>query len=535
MTPGWRKLFKLIPGYDPEKTAPEGAFFDAKVAGRTIYFFHKHLSHVEGELAGTPFRLAPWQMAQVGCAFGWFNADGRRRYREVFDYEPRKNGKSTKCGGLVNLVAICDDEPGAQLYSAAADREQAALIYRQAKGMILNHPELSEHCRIYSSFKSIEYANNVVYKALSSDADTKHGFNTHFCIVDELHAHANRTLLDVLMTSTGSRRQPMVWMITTADFDRESICNEKYDYASKVRDGVIEDPSFLPLIYEASVENDWRKPETWAKANPNLGVSVSYDYLQRECKRAMEVPSYENTFKRFHLNIRTQNDVRWIPLELWDACTEKVDPVALLGRPCFGGLDLSTTTDITAFVLVFPPDAEDGLWHVLPHFFIPEVNAEKRQRRDKVPYMDWIREGLIHATPGPTVDYAYLRKQIHELADQYMIRDIGYDRWNASQIVTELEGDGLKMEKFGQGYASMSAPSKHFEKLIVAKQLVHGGNKVLRWMASHVSVSVDAAENIKPDKAKSTERIDGIVATVMAIGRAIVEPPVPELEFRVIG
>jgi phage terminase large subunit-like protein len=519
----WRDLFALIPGYDPIATAGD-CWFDAATADKAIAFFETYLTHIEGEKAGKPFALVPWQAAQVGCAFGWMRPDGTRRYREVFDFEPRKNGKSTKCGGLVNLVAFCDDEPGAQIYSAAADREQAVLVYRQAKGMILNNPELAAGTKIYATFKSIEYPNGAVYKALSADADTKHGFNTHFVVVDELHAQKNRDLVDVLVTSTGSRRQPMVWYITTSDFDRNSICNEKYDYACKVRDGVIEDPYFLPVIYEASPDDDWTDAKVWRKANPNLGVSISEDYLSRECQRAKEIPSYENTFKRLHLNIRTRTDRKWLDLDKWIACNGEVDEKMLEGRPCYSGLDLSSKVDITAHVIVFPPHGDDNLWRVLPRFWIPADSARQRERRDRVPYETWARQGFIHTTPGNVVDYDFIKASVLEDGTRFGIKEIAYDPWAATQIALQLQAEGATVIEFGQGYKSMSEPSKELEKLVQSETLAHGAHPVLKWMASNTTVESDAAGNIKPSKGRSTEKIDGIVSLVMAIGRAICNP-----------
>lgn len=523
----WRELFRLIPGYDPIASAPAGAWFDADTADKCVLFFETYLSHIEGQIAGQPLRLEPWQQAIVGCAFGWKLADGTRRYREVFQYVPRKNGKSTMLGGLVNLVAFCDDEPGGQIYSAAAEREQAALVYRQAKGMILNNPELSAGVKLYATFKSIEYPNGVVYKALSADADTKHGFNSSFICSDELHAHRSRDLIDVLQTSTGSRRQPMLWHITTADFDRESICNEKYDYACKVRDNGGDperpgfDPAFLPVIFEAKPDADWTDPAVWRRANPNLNVSVSEDYLRRECQRAKETPTYLNTFKRLHLNIRTTNDVAWLLMEKWDACGGPVDEAALAGRRCYGGLDLSSKIDITAWSMVFPPDGDDPLWRILVRFWVPGDNARQRERRDRVPYQTWERLGLIRFTEGNVIDYDVVKAQILADAKQFDLQEIAYDPWNATQIALQLQGDGAKVVEFGQGYRSMSEPTKEMEKLIVAGDIAHGGNAVLRWMAGNTAVESDPAGNIKPSKKKSTERIDGIVAAVMALGRAI--------------
>ncbi len=523
----WLDLFKLIPGYDPVATAGD-CWFDEATADKVVSFFETYLCHIEGALAGQPLRLADWQAAHVGCAFGWKRRDGTRRYREVFDYEPRKNGKSTKLGGLVNMVAFCDEEPGAQIYSAAAEREQAALVYRQAKGMILNNPELSNGVKIYTTFKSIEYPNGAVYKALSADADTKHGFNTHFVVVDELHAQPNRNLVDVLCTSTGSRRQPMVWYITTADFDRQSICNEKLDYAKKVRDGVIQDVSFLPIIYEAAMEDDWRSPATWRKANPNLGVSISEEYLERECQRAQETPTYENTFKRLHLNMRTQNDVRWLDMERWDKCRGPLDwkemREHLKGKECIGALDIGSTADLTALCLLHrdsPEDAYQAAWW----FWAPALKAALRERRDRVPYETWARQGLITLTDGDETDYGKVLADINALAEGYGIKEMAVDRlFQGAQLSQNLTQAGFNVVTFGMGFLSMTAPSKEFERLINRGEIHHGGNPVLKWMAQNVAAELDAAGNIKPSKKKSTGRIDGIVTLIMALGRALVSP-----------
>jgi phage terminase large subunit-like protein len=528
----WLDLFKLLPGYDPVATAADGDWFSVEFAESAIKFFWKYLTHVEGALAGKPFELCPWQQAIVGAAFGWKRSDGTRRYREVFQFVPRKNGKSTMLGGLINLVAFCDKEPGAQLYSAAAEREQAALVHRQAKGMILANPELSHGTRIYATFKSIEYPTGSVYKALSADADTKHGLNVHFACIDELHNQPNRELVEVLMTGTGARRQPLIWHITTADYDRESICNEKYDYACKVRDGVIEDRGFLPVIFEALKDDDWKSEEVWAKANPNLGVSVSLDYLRRECKRAQEVPAYENTFKRLHLNMRTQQDVRWLSLEQWDLCAgldEGETPAEWLARTerecanreCYAAIDLSSISDVTAKVSVFRDD--DGGYTILPRFWLPEETAKIRDRKDRVPYLTWAREGFIRFTAGNRIDYSFIRQEINEQSKVQTIKEIAYDPWNAQQLATQLgEKDGFEMVEFRQGTISMNEPCKELERLIGSKLLRHGNNPVLRWMVSNVCVKIDESGNLRPDKKRSSEKIDGVVALIMAIGRAMV-------------
>ena len=439
---------RSIPGYDPFASAGD-CRFDARAGWLAIDFFRDCLTFTAGEWMGRPFVLQPWQQAIIGNLFGWKRPDGRRRYREAFIYVPRKSGKSEMAGGLGCLLTFADGEPAAQVYCAAADRDQARLVFNAAKTMVLAEPELDARGRIYTNSIVVESTGSVL-KVVSAEAYSKHGINAHGIIIDELHAQPNRELVDALTTSTGARRQPLIVYITTADFDRESICNEKYDYACKVRDAIIEDPAFLPVIYEAGADEDWTDPAVWAKANPNLGVSVRQEYLERECKRAQETPTYENTFKRLHLNLRTQQDVRWLSLEAWDACGgEPIDESSLAKRRCWAGLDLSTTTDISALVLVFPDP--DGGVTLLPWFWIPGDNARKRENRDRVPYETWARQGLIEMTPGNVIDYDYIRARINDLSKRFNIREIAIDPWNATQLALQLQGDGFEVVTFGQG------------------------------------------------------------------------------------
>jgi len=339
-------------------------------------------------------------------------------------------------------------------------------------------------------------------------------------VVDELHAQPDRDLVDVLITSTGSRRQPLVWYITTADFARDSICNEKYRYACNVLEGVIPDNSFLPAIWEAKTTDDWTSPAVWAKANPNLGVSVSLEYLERECKRAQDVPAYENTFKRLHLNIQTEQDVRAIPMDQWNACGDSYTLDDLAGQTCFGGLDLSTKVDATAFVLVFPEQRR--IW---PIFWVPEETAKMRERQNKTRFDEWIRRGFMRTTPGNSIDHAFIRRTINEVSKQVFIKQIAFDPWNAAQLATELhDQDGFDVVEFRQGYHTMSEPTKMLLADIADGKIQHPNNPCLNWMASNVAVDEDAAGNLKPSKKKSTEKIDGIVAAIMAKGLAALEP-----------
>ena len=491
-------------------------WFDEAAADRAVLFFEAALKHIKGEWAGKPLKLSPWQADQIiRPLFGWKRQDGTRRYRTAYIQIPRKAGKSTLAAGIALYLLMADGEPGAEVYSAAADRDQAAIVFELAKSMADASKALRSRLQAYKR-ALVMPSTASSYKVLSSEAYTKHGLNAHGIVIDEVHALPDRDLWDVLTTSTGARRQPLTVAITTAGFDRHSLCYELYDYGCKVRDGIIQDASFLPVIFEAAQDDDWKDPATWHKAHPGLGVSVKEEYFAAECAKAQQLPTYENTFKRLLLNVWTEQDTRWLPMDAWDACG--ADLPDLEGRACYAGLDLSTTTDITALVLAFPIG---GTIHLLPFFWVPRDGIAKRAKRDRVPYDTWAAHGDIYATEGNVLDYESIRLKINELSERYHIKEIAIDRWNATQLATQLTGDGFNVIGFGQGFASMSAPCKELERRILGREINHGDNPVLRWMASNVSVTMDPAGNMKADKAKSTERIDGIVATLMALGRVM--------------
>lgn len=500
-----------------KSSSTEGEFwFDKAAADRAERFFETCLTHTKGEWAGTPLKLATWQAERIiRPLFGWKRADGTRRYRTAYIQIPRKAGKSTLAAGIALYLLMADGEPGAEVYSAAADREQAAIVFEMAKNMAEASEPLRKRVQPFKRALTVPSTASS-YKVLSSEAYTKHGLSAHGIVVDEVHVLPDRELWDVLTTSTGARRQPLTVAITTAGFDRHSLCFELYDYGCKVRDGIIDDPAFLPVIYEAEPDDDWKSPQTWRKANPGFGVSVKEEYFAAECAKAQQMPTYENTFKRLLLNIWTEQDTRWLPMDAWDACGGELPD--LEGRPCYAGLDLSTTTDITALVLAFPIGPTV---YLLPFFWVPQEGIHKRAKRDRVPYDVWVRQGHIEATAGSVIDYDAIRAKINALAERFNIREIAVDRWNATQLATQLTGDGFEIVAFGQGYASMSAPCKELEKRVLGREINHGNNPVLRWMASSVSVTMDPAGNMKADKAKSSERIDGIVAALMALGRVI--------------
>lgn len=493
--------------------------YDERAASKATRFIEKVLVHCDGEWANVPFTLLPWQRALVEQLFGTLNEDGKRQYRTCYCEIPRKNGKSETAAAIALYLLFADEEPGAQVYGAAGDRDQAGIVFRVAAEMVRRAPVLAKRAQVVDSVKRIAVpATASFYRAIPADAAGSHGFNASGVIVDETHVQPNRDLIDVLNTSTGARRQPLTFYITTAGYDKQSICWELHDYATKVRDGVIDDPTFLPVLYGTAEGDDWKNPATWAKANPSLGQTVKLDYLERECKRAQETPAYENTFRRLHLNQWTAQETRWLPVEKWEACQAEIDWEEYRGRRCFAGLDLSSTTDLSAFVLLFPE--EDGGLTVRAWHWMPEACMAERERRDRVPYSLWARQGWITPTPGNVIDYTFIEATLADLAEKYEIRECGYDPWNAMQLVLWLQDKGMAMVPVRQGYGSLSAPTKELEKLVLGRKIRHDGNPLLRWEVDCVTVASDPAGNVKPvkpDRVKSSGRIDGVAAMVDAL------------------
>jgi len=490
-------------------------YFDKKSAERAIGFIETFITHTKGELTGQPLKLEKWQSKIVGDIFGWKNKETNlRKYRTVFIEVPRKNGKSTLCAAIGLYMLFADEERGSEVYSAAGDRSQAGIVFEIAKGMLQQNAELSLRGKAYRNSIVNESKGNF-YQAISSDSKTKHGFNANCIIFDELHTQPNRDLWDTLTTSTGSRRQPLTIAITTAGYDKQSICYEIYTYAKKVLEGTIKDESFYSVIYESDNDDDITLESTWKKANPNYGISLKKEYMQRESQRAVDVPSYQNTFRRLMLNQWTDSHSAWLTSGEWNACHQDFDYSILEGKECWGGLDLASTRDLTAFVLLFNVD---GNFVFIPYIFIPEENAKKRSERDGVDYVAWLRDGHIYGTSGDVADYNFIRAKINELSKKYRIQSICYDRWNASQLVIDLQNDGANMDPFGQGFVSMSMPTKTLEAEILAKNIIHNNNPCINWCMSNVALQEDPAGNIKIAKNKSKEKVDPIIALVMALG-----------------
>ena len=511
---------------DLSSAGARGLRFDLEAARHAIDFFG-FLRHSKGEWAGQVFALAPWQAFVVGSLFGWQRADGLRRFRTGYCAVPRKNGKSTLSAGIGLYLLVADREPGAEVYSAATTRDQARIVFDEAKRMVISSPALKRRVEVLINNLHVE-TSAARFMPLSADASTMDGLNVHGAIIDELHAHRTRHVVDVLETATSARRQPLLFEITTAGYDRHSICYEHHDYGIKVLEGTVQDDSWFAFIAAADEGDDWTSPEVWRKANPSFGLSVKEDDLARKADKAVALPGAQNAFRRMHLNEWTEQAERWIDIAAWDACDAPLDLEELRGRTCFGGLDLSTTTDITALAWVFPPEHDDERWRVLSRYFVPAENLLRRAERDRVPYDLWARQGFIEATSGNVVDYGAIEQRIAGDSALFQVREIAYDPWNATHIALRLQDEGATMIEFRQGFRSMSAPTRELEKLIVSRKLAHGGNPVTRWMAANLAVAQDPAGNLKPAKDKSTERIDGMVALIMAIGRAML-PQEPEL------
>jgi phage terminase large subunit-like protein len=483
------------------------------------------LTHSKGQWAKKPFILIPYQEEFLSQVFGWVDKDGLRMIRTAYLEIPKKNGKSPLAAGVALFLLCADNEPGAEIYGAAGDREQASIVYNYARDMVNNSDYLSERLKIIESRKRIiDMSTGSVFVAVSSDVPTKHGPNLHGVVFDELHAQRNRDLWDTLTTGTAARRQPLITAITTAGIYSENhICWEQHSYGLKVAGDPMSDPTHFSMIFNAERNDDWRDKKTWYKANPALNIFRSLEHIQNEAKKAEQSPAYQNTFCRLFLNQWTAQTERWIDMMRWSKTAGEVFEEDLSGEMCYGGLDLSSRIDLTAFVMVFPE--EGGYFDIVAKFWMPEEEIQHRTRRDNVPYESWVQSGLIKAIPGAVVDLDEVIEDIAYYNNIYNIASIAYDRWGALHISKRIQSEvGVQMIQFGQGYASMSEPSKSLVATIVEQKLRHGNNPVLNWNAESVSVAQDAAGNIKPvkpNKRSSTLRIDGIVSLIMAFSLAL--------------
>lgn len=496
--------------------------FDEEKAKRTVDFINC-LKHTKGKWRGQPFDLLPWQEAIIQDVFGTVKENGYRQYNTAYVEIPKKNGKSELAAGVALYMTCGDNEWGAEVYGCASDRQQASIVFDVAVDMVEQCPALKKRIKPIMSVKRLVYKpTNSFYQVLSAEAYTKHGLNVHAVIFDELHSQPNRELFDVMTKGSGdARTQPLFFLITTAGTDRHSVCFEQHQKAEDILQGRKIDPTFYPVIYGASDDADWSSEDVWRKANPSLGHTIDIEKVRNAYLSAKDNPAEENIFRQLRLNQWVKQSTRWMQMEKWDACTFPVDEREVLGRECYGGLDLSSSIDITAFVLVFPPRNDTEKYILLPYFWIPEENMRLRVRRDHVPYDVWEKQGFLHTTEGNVIHYGFIENFIDDLGKKFHIKEIAFDRWGAVQMVQNLEGLGFTVVPFGQGFKDMSPPTKRLMELVLEKNIAHGGHPVLRWMMDNIFVRTDPAGNIKPDKEKSTEKIDGAVATIMGLDRAI--------------
>lgn len=553
--------------HDLDHAHERGFVFDVQSADHVLHFIGmlRHSKGKWGRGKGELIRLDAWQQFVIWVAFGWkrdnsdrwieTTADGQvqdtrgmRRFRALYEEVARKNGKSTKAAGLGLYLAFADGEPGAEVYSAATKRDQARIVHKEAIRMVRKNAGLKKYINIVKDNLSLEQTASK-YEPLGADSDSTDGLNVHGYIADELHAWKNREMWDVLETATGSREQPMGIAITTAGVDRRSICYEKHEYTRKVlegwKDGSFEDDTWFGIIFTLDDDDDWRDEKVWVKANPNLGVSKYFDDMRMKAKRASQSAAALNNFLRRELNVWVQGVVKWMPMDDWRACNGSVSALEfenrLKGMTCYGGLDLSSTSDITAFVMAFLDEDENVF--VLCRFWVPEDTLEGiphyRSSDDAKHIQQWVKDGFIEATPGNVIDYDFIFEQIEKDADGYKIDQVAFDRWGAARVVQVLENKGMTMVQFGQGFASMNPPMKELERLVLSKKIVHGGNPVLTWMADNLVARMDPAGNVKPDKEKSRDKIDGIVALIMALDLALRHPEKKSVYskrgFRMIG
>ena len=495
-----------------------GLRFDRAAAEYALAFFG-FLRHNKGELAGRVVALEPWQCFAIGAIFGWKRADGTRRFRTGYLELPKKNGKSLIAAGVGLYGLIADRELGAEVYSVATKREQARIVFGTAHDMVRASPELRGLVHILKLNLSVDRTGSK-FEPLAAEEKSADGLNPHFVTVDELHRHRSAALRNLMAAGTAARRQPLMFIITTAgDNDPASAYAVEHDYADKVLIGAAEDDSYFAFITTADDPIKWDDPIQWAMANPNLGVSVKLDFLAEQAAMAKASPSKKADFLRYHLNVRTSDASRAIDLDVWARnAGEPIDLKALAGRKCGLAIDIASKQDIAATVKVFPPIGSDTRWIIVPRFFTPAATLDKRGERDRAHYRLWTDQGWMEATPGNVIDHSRIRDTVLEDGRLFEIETLPYDPWNSTQLAVELQDAGLPVIEFVQGLRSYSAPTKAFLDMLADEKIRHGANPVLTWMASNLHVQRDKNDNLMPTKAASTGRIDGITAAIMALG-----------------
>lgn len=517
-----------VAGYDPYADCGD-CRFDVDAAMRSIEFVERFCTHVKGEYGGKPIDLQDHARRMLANIFGWKRPDGTRRYRVVFLYVPRKNAKTTICACIALYMLEADGEAGAEVYSAAGKREQAGLLFDYMAGMVRQDPVLLKRLRVYETYKSIVSRTNRAnrYKALSSDAGLEQGLNTHCGILDEMHVQSKIDLRQAISLSMGARRQPLFVMATTADVDRpDSVCNEELSYAERVRDGGISDRRYLPVIFSTPADADWEDPAVWKAANPGWGTSVNPVQFEEDFQEAKNDPRKQNDFKRYRLNMMTEQAVRWLDMADWRECSGgDVEQDSLLGQMCYGGLDLASVDDLNAFVLFFPDMMACLCWFWVPsESVVPRRGRTVEGRRYHAvgyeKYPQWVAEGFIRTMEGNCIDPGVIEADVVEICELYDVQDIGYDRYNCVHLANRLQDvHGIEMVQYPQTIGALNEPCMALEGMVTGQKFCHFGNPVLMWMAGNVCVRINDQEQMMPSKRHSGGKIDGIMSLLMAYGR----------------
>jgi phage terminase large subunit-like protein len=516
----------------PEPRNVRGAVFDPERVDKVIGAFRR-LRHTKGRFAGQPFDPDCWQVAYyLAPVFGWVSiSKDSGEYARIITTAwvelPRKNGKTTLASGTAIYLTGADSEPGAQVVCAATNKDQAKFAFDPMKQIVQQSPALGKHFQAFQS-KIIHKASGSYFQPVANVGDAQHGADLHGAIVDEVHLHKDMELIEAIETGTGSRIQPLILFITTADAGRRHTpYDEKRMRIEKLARGVLKDPTTYGVVWGADKEDDPLIEATHKKANPGYGISPTKRFMTSAAAKAADSPADLASFLRLHLNIRTKQQFRYLEIEPWDRNASLVDPIRLKGRPCYGGLDLGSTSDLTALAWVFP---DGDAFDVLLRCWAPEDSIETLDDRTARAASVWVKQGWLTTTPGNVTDYDFIKAQINRDRDEFLVQEIAYDRWNAQQLVNDLMADGAPMMTMGQGFASMSAPTKDLQRLVLVgteeKPIIrHGGNPLMRWMVDNFAVAMDPAGNVKPDKANAGDKIDGVVALIMGLSRAIANQP----------
>lgn len=511
--------FPRLKNFEPTRFMLPSSHYDKQKADRAVKFVEM-LCHTKGEWSGKPFLLLPWEEEIIRNIFGTVKSDGTRQFKTAFIELPKKNGKSELAAAIALYMLFADGEASPEVYSAACDRSQASIVFNTAKNMVEMNQALLKRCKIIASTKRIaNYSNAGFYQVLSADVKSKHGLNVSAAIIDEIHAMPSRQLYDVLTKGAGDARvQPLTTIITTAGDNRESVAYELHQKAQDILDGKREDYTFYPVIYSLGMDEDWRDEKNWYKVNPSLGYTIKIEGMREACHEAEQNPADEITFRWLRLNQWVGSTAAWIPDSVVAKGFTKINENDLQECECYAGLDLASSEDISALALLFKTKSEKYFLRLI--CWIPEEQVMRHEKRTGLPYSKWVKQGFLETTPGQVTDYAYIQNRISEIREIYNVKELAFDRWGSNMLIERLEEMGITVIPMGQGFSSMSAPTKQLFEEIMKENFLYD-NPIFRWMCSNVAVDVDPAGNTKPTKKRSKGKIDGVVAAIMAIDRAV--------------